>query len=139
MHWITFEEWAGTVPQSIRQDPLWKLQVYPKSLYLFELVWQDCAILVRDPRGRAIAEQLIRSAGSICANIEEGYGRGYGKEFSHFLRISIGSARESRGWYYRAHHLLPEDVLEHRLSLLDEIIAMLAPNIERQRRYQRRS
>ncbi len=139
MQWITFEEWAGTVPQSIRQDPLWKFRVYPKALYLFELVWQDCAILVKDPRGRAIAEQLIRSAGSICANIEEGYGRGYGKEFSHFLRISMGSARESRGWYYRAHHLLPREVLEHRLTLLDEIIAMLAPNIERQRRYQRRT
>ncbi|MBC7225730.1 MAG: four helix bundle protein [Thermoflexales bacterium] len=139
MKWITFEEWAGTVPQSICQDPLWRFQVYPKALYLFELAWQDCAILIRDPRGRAIAEQLIRSAGSICANIEEGYGRGYGKEFSYFLRIAIGSARESRGWYYRAHHLLPREVLEHRLALLDEIIAMLAPNIERQRRYRRQS
>ncbi len=137
MQWITFEEWVGTVPQSIRQDPLWRFQVYPKALYLFELVWQDCEILIKDPRGRAIADQLIRSAGSICANIEEGYGRGYGKEFSHFLRISMGSARESRGWYYRAHHLLPPSLLEHRLALLDEIIAMLAPNIERQRRYQR--
>jgi four helix bundle protein len=33
---------------------------------------------MKDIRGRAIAEQLIRSVGSICANIEEGYGRGFG-------------------------------------------------------------
>ncbi|HEC35502.1 MAG TPA: four helix bundle protein [Anaerolineae bacterium] len=88
--------------------------------------------------GQAVANQLIRSVGSICANIEEGYGRGYGKEYSYFLRVSMGSARESRGWYYRARRLLPADVLRSRLVLLDEIIAMLAPNIQRQRQYRRR-
>ncbi len=106
-------------------------------LCLFELAWGDCEVLTRDVRGRAIAEQLIRSVGSICANIEEGYGRGYGKEFAQFLRISIGSARESRGWYCRARYLLPPDILEQRLRLLDEIIAMLAPNIQRQKNYKR--
>jgi len=50
-----------------------------------------------DPRGRAIISQVVDSAGSISANIEEGYGRGFGKDRDHFLRFSIGSARETRG------------------------------------------
>ncbi|HIE38953.1 MAG TPA: four helix bundle protein [Anaerolineales bacterium] len=133
-----FEEWVAQVPESLKRDPLWRFRVYPKALYLYDLAWQDCRHLMGDPRGRAVAHQLIRSVGSICANIEEGYGRGYGKEYSYFLRVSMGSARESRGWYYRARRLLPSDVLRSRLALLDEIIAMLAPNIQRQRGYRRR-
>lgn len=134
----SFEEWETQVPESLRLDPLWTFDVYPKALFLCDLAWEDCEYLLKDPRGRAIAEQLIRSAGSICANIEEGYGRGYGKEYSYFLRVAMGSARESRGWYYRGRRLLPADVVKHRITLLDEIIAMLAPNIGRQRRYRKR-
>ncbi len=134
----TFEAWMETVPADLRQDPLWGFQVYPKTLFLYELVWQDCDHLMRDRRGRAIAEQLVRSAGSVCANLEEGFGRGYGKEYAFFLRVSMGSARESRGWYYRAQYLLPPDVVAHRMSLLDEIIAMLAPNIRNQQNYRRK-
>jgi len=135
---LGFEGWVAQVPESLKRDPLWNFQVYPKALHLYNLAWEDCEYLLKDPRGRAVANQLIRSAGSICANIEEGYGRGYGKEYSYFLRVSMGSARESRGWYYRGKRLLPADVLKHRIALLDEIIAMLAPNIQRQRRYRRK-
>ncbi len=135
---LSFEEWVTQVPESLKRDPLWNFQVYPKALHLYDLAWEDCEYLLKDPRGRAVANQLIRSAGSICANIEEGYGRGYGKEYSYFLRVSMGSARESRGWYYRGKRLLPADVLKHRIALLDEIIAMLAPNIQRQRHYRRK-
>ena len=71
----SFEEWVEQVPESLRQDPLWTFDVYPKALFLCDLVWEDCERLLKDPRGRAVAEQLIRSAGSICA-IEEGYRRG---------------------------------------------------------------
>ena len=104
--WRSFGEWVAQVPESLKRDPLWNFEVYPKSLYLYDLSWEDCEHLLKDPRGRAVASQLIRSAGSVCANIEEGYGRGYGKEYSYFLRVSMGSARESRGWYYRGRYCL---------------------------------
>jgi len=50
----------------------------------------------------------------------------------------MGEARESRGWYWLGHKLLPSEVVEHRMNLLSEIIAMLAPNIGRQRNYRSR-
>jgi four helix bundle protein len=131
---MKLDEWITQIPDSIKQDPLWNFQVYPKALLLADLAWEDCGKLMKDVRGRAISEQLIRSSGSISANIEEGYGRGYGKDYARFLRISAGSARETRGWYYRGRQLLSEEVLEHRYKLLDEIIALLVTHIQKQRK-----
>lgn len=45
------------------------MTVYRKALFLYDLAWKDCERLMRDQRGRAIAEQLIDAAGSICANM----------------------------------------------------------------------
>ena len=128
-----FEEWQETVSLRIRNGPLWKSLFYQKSLFLYDLCWFDCDLLIKDRRGQAISEQIIRSCGSISANIEEGYGRGFGRDYARFLKYAVGSARETQGWYLRTRALLAAEVVEHRLHLCDEIIAMLVPAINTQR------
>ena len=135
---MNYEEWLSQVPDSMKQDPLWKFQVYPKALLLSDLVWEDTDRMMKDPRGRVIARQLVDSAGSICANIEEGHGRGFGKENAYFQRVALGSARESRGWYYRGRRFLSPEAFTHRIQLLDEIIAALVLSSGQQRKYHRR-
>jgi 23S rRNA-intervening sequence protein len=56
-----------------------------------------------------LVSQQIGSADSICANIEEGYGRLSRVEYVRFLDIARGSARETRGRYERMKHWLGED------------------------------
>jgi four helix bundle protein len=121
------------VHERVREEPIWQFMGYRKALFFYELVWQDCEKLMRDRRGRAIAEQLVRSAGSVSANVEEGHGRGYGKQRNWFFTVSIGSARESKGWYWRARRLISSEVLDHRLALADEVIALLVTELRRQR------
>jgi four helix bundle protein len=82
-----------------------------QGVVFYDLCWSDCEKLHEHPSGKAVAQQLIRSAGSISANIEEGQGRGFSKDRDYFLRIALGSARESKGWYYRAQAILKPDVL----------------------------
>jgi four helix bundle protein len=130
---VTYEEWEREVPEAIKADQVWQFYAYRKALFLYELAWEDCGRLMRDLRGQAVARQLIRSAGSISANVEEGYGRGFGKDRNYFLRVSTGSAREARGWYYRSRHLLSPAVLEYRLNLISEIIALLVTELKQQR------
>ena len=133
---MNFEGWKEGVPIRIKAEPEWKFYAYPKALFMYDLVWQDCEKLMRDPRGKAVAQQIIRSAGSVSANIEEGYGRGIGTEsYLYFLRVAIGSARETKGWYFRSRHLLSADVLEHRLALLDEVISLLATEMTRHQKH----
>ncbi len=130
---MNFEEWVAQVPDSIKNDPLWSFDVYRKALLLTDFVWSDCERLFKDVRGRPIADQLLRSVGSIAANIEEGFGRGYGRDYARFLAIALGSARESRGWYYRGRHLIDKKLLDSRYQLLDEIIALLVVHIKKQK------
>jgi len=131
---MRFEEWVETVPVRVKSEMCWQFTAYPKALYLYELAWEDCDALRNDERGRAVAYQMIRSVGSISANIEEGHGRGVGsKDYLYFLRIAEGSARESKGWYFRARRLLGPQTVEVRQSLLDEILALLVTEKRRHR------
>ena len=129
----SFTEWVETVPSTIKAGPLWGSIFYQRALFLYDLCWFDCDSWSEDPRGRAVAQQIIRSCGSISANMEEGYGRGFGKDYARFLSISLGSARETRGWYFRGRYLMKAEAFEHRISLCDEIISMLLPIIIQQR------
>ena len=103
---------------------------YQLSLGLWDEFWDDSAILLNDVRGREVAKQMTRSIGSISANIEEGYGRGFGKEYPQFLRIARGSARESKGWYIKSKILLTKTEIENRIKKLDSIIAMITKTIQ---------
>lgn len=103
--------------------------IYQLARQLFDEFWGDSEILGKDYRGRELVRQQIRSLDSICANIEEGYGRGFGKEFPQHLRIARGEARESKGRYERCQHLLPTDLIARRVSMLDRIIGGLTSTI----------
>ena len=127
---MQYEDWVANVMPQIEREVAWKFFGYRKALFLYDVCWVDCEGLLKHPLGSAVAHQLIRSVGSIFANIEEGYGRGFGKDRAYFLRISLGSARESKGWYRRAQSLLSSEVLNHRLNLLDEVIALLMTELK---------
>ena len=110
-------------------DRLESFGIYKIACQLFEDFWSDSQSIGKDYRGRELVKQQIRSLDSICANIEEGYGRGFGKELAHHLRIARGEARESRGRYIRLHHLLEANVIAERVATLDHIIGGLTQTI----------
>lgn len=106
-------------------DNLANFAIYKMSLDLWDLFWKDSEVLISDVRGREIARQMTRSVYSISANIEEGYGRGFGKEYPQFLRYARGSARETKGGYIKAKVLLGESIVNQRVELIDKIISGL--------------
>ena len=98
---MTYEQWEEGVPQAIRGDTLWSVKAYRLGLFLSDLVWRDSDKLLRNPKSREIADQLVRAAGKISACIGEGYSRNTGKARATFYEYACGSARESRDWYYK--------------------------------------
>ena len=122
----------------MRRDSLSEFGAYRKALELFDLVVVDMDRLQRDPQCYRLIPQQVGSTDSICANIEEGYGRLSRKEYIRYLDFARGSARETQGRYRRMRHWLSKDVTEQRAELAGEVIAILTTSINTMRRQMRR-
>ena len=102
---------------------------YQDATWLFDQVVEDMAILRPDPRCYRLIGQQVGSADSICANMDEGFGRLSRTEFIRFLDISRGSARETLGRYKRLKHWLPAETVNARVDLADRIVGRLTKAI----------
>jgi four helix bundle protein len=131
---MNYSEWLGTVPSEITNDPIWKLEVYRLALFVGDIGWNDVLALSKNNLMWSVSDQLHRSLGSISANLTEGYSRSKGLDRARFFEFSLGSARESRDWYYKSRHVLPAEVVKHRIGLITQIIGMLTPIILHQRK-----
>ncbi len=68
---------------------------------LFDMICEDYQTFPNNKLAWIIGDQVLRSIGSISANIAEGSGRGGNKEFIRFLIIARGSLVESQNWIYK--------------------------------------
>jgi four helix bundle protein len=130
---MNYEDWEREVPETITGDVLWKVKVYRLALFVANLGWYDITKLVQDRRTVSLSDQLYRALGSISANIAEGYSRSSNKDRARFYEYALGSARESRDWYYKGRHILSKSVTSHRLNLMTEIIRLLLVMVPDQR------
>lgn len=131
---MNYEDWEREVPEPITGDVLWKMKVYRLALFAVNLGWHDITKLAQDRRTVSLSDQLYRSLGSISANITEGYSRSSNKDRVRFYEYALGSARESRDWYYKGCHILSESVTSHRLNLMTKIIRLLLVMVSDQRK-----
>ena len=130
---MNYEEWEHSVPDEIANDSLWKMEAYRLGLFAADVGWHAVTKLMRDKRTVEMLNQLYRTLGSISTNLAEGYSRGTGRDRARFYEYALGSAGESRDWYYKGRHILGPAVTTHRLSLLTQIIRLLLTLIPQQR------
>jgi len=130
---MDYQQWSASIPPELKNDNIWKFQVFRLSLFASDLAWSDVSIIYQDRRMAGLANQLYRAIGSISANISEGYSRRSGKDQARYYEYALGSAREARTWYYQARHLLLKSTFEHRIELLTRITRLLLTVIPRRR------
>lgn len=91
----------------------------------------DVLRLVRGlPKEKAfdtLGNQLLRSAGSVPANIAEGYGRFSAAAYRNHLSIARGSLFETQSWLdlLQRDHVVPNDVVERLDSECEELARIL--------------
>lgn len=125
----------STVPEEIRQDPLWNLEVYRLGLFIGDITWEDTEHLDKTPHTRGAADQIRRSLDSISANIAEGYSRSTGKDRARYFEYSLGEAREARDRYYKVRRALKPEVVLHRIKVLTQIVKILSVFVPTQRKH----
>jgi four helix bundle protein len=130
---VEYGEWEKTVPVTFKEDTLWKVTAYRYAMFLSDLAWEDVTLLLKDRRTISTADQLYRAVNSVGANIAEGYSRSTGKDRALFYQYALGSARESRDWYFKSRHILGDEAFEQRTKILTEIIRLLLTMIPQQR------
>ncbi len=134
MEFTRYADWEQSVPEAITKDALWRMEVYRLSLFAADLAWVDVTRLMGDRRTLGLADQLYRAVCSIGANIAEGYSRNSPRDRARFYEYALGSARESRDWYYKGRLILGDPVTEHRLTLVTQLIRLLLTIVPAERK-----
>ena len=125
---------SSALPAIGATDPLHRMTVYRLAVVLSASVWHDAVGLYKCPVTRKVAGQLYAAAGSIRANLSEGYSRASGADRARLFEYALGSARECRDWYDLARPVLGAQIVNERDAVLVHIIRILLAIIPRERR-----
>ncbi|MFA6458710.1 MAG: four helix bundle protein [Patescibacteria group bacterium] len=79
-----------------------ELKVWQAAEDVFEMVCDDVKEFPKNKIAWIIEDQIVRSSGSIGANIAEGFSRKTKNDIIHFFIIARGSAAETEVWILRA-------------------------------------
>ena len=115
------------------RDPLRKMRVYQMAEDLMPDCFLDAGQVLKNPITTKIASQLYYAAGSISANLAEGYSRASGKDRARYFEYALGSVRETMAWYRSSRPILTSEVVSDRLDRLEEMRRMLLAIIPRER------
>lgn len=112
-----------------------EIKIWQKGDLVFDMVCEDVERWPNTKVANIISYQVLKSSGSISANVAEGYGRGTPGEFEQFLRYSRGSSAETDNWLYKAkkRNLISEKRYGQYESLLEEINKMIGSFIRKLR------
>jgi four helix bundle protein len=130
---MELDEWVGQAPRAMREAAIWKVRAFQIASYVATLAAEDAIMLEGAARFARVVAQLVGAAGSIAANITEGYSRMSRKERIKYYEYALGSANETSSWYQSAANGLAPDVLENRLTYLARISQLLLTMIRNER------
>ncbi|MCB0093975.1 MAG: four helix bundle protein [Caldilineaceae bacterium] len=130
---MDYRSWLEQIPTEIKDDALWRMEVYRLALFVGDLAWHDAQKLLRNRITRDLADQLYRAAAGISPNIGEGYSRASSRDQARFYEYGLGSSREARDWYFKGRHVLTPEVIHHRIKLHTEIARHLTRMIQTHR------
>lgn len=133
---MTYDEWEATMPAAVRQDVIWRVQAYRLALYLAACADEDTRPMKEDPGFSATVSQLCRAAGSVAANIAEGYPRRSAPDRIRYYEYALGSAAEVKVWYLNSRTALPPGAIDERFALLRSITRLLLTMIRTARKPQ---
>ena len=115
-------ERRGETPGS---DPLERVTAYQLAVEMVDEVRGDVNAMRGDATLKEVASQLLRAAGSVSANIAEGYARSSARDRRKFYEYALGSAREVEAWYRTSGRAPSASLSAHLLSIRRLLLTMI--------------
>lgn len=109
------------------------MEAYRLATLLSDLTWDDALEMKKEPLLLSHASQLLRSVGSIAANVAEGYGRRSPSDRIRYYEYALTSAEEARTWYRVSHRAMDADKVADRTQKLVSIRRLLLTMIRNER------
>lgn len=118
----------ASVGSNFREIAVWK-----ESQAFAARVSEVIDLLPRGSSTDVIANQLMRSASSIAANVAEGYGRYSQAAYRNHLSIARGSAFESESWIdlLIQRRLIPENEGQELIAACTHVQRMITTRMRR--------
>ena len=110
-----------------------RVQAFQIAQSLSGPAFEDATLLQQSALLAHVAPQLLRAAGSIAANIAEGYVRRSARDRLRYYEYALGSTEETRSWYTFARHALTVEVVKDRIERLTSIRRLLLVMIRNDR------
>ena len=124
---------AAARGESARGRAVESVQAYRLAVAAADAACEDATAVAKLPPFAQVAGQLLRAAGSISANVAEGYARRSPRDRIRYYEYALGSLEETRSWYAVARRGLSEDVVESREPTLTSIRRLLLVMIANER------
>jgi four helix bundle protein len=122
---MTYEEWEREFPATLKTDLIWRVQAFRLASYAGDCAENDTVAAATDARLAPLAAQLCRAAGSIAANVAEGYSRRSARDRVRYYEYAVCSASESKTWYVRLRPTIDPPTLDARIAVLQSISRLL--------------
>jgi four helix bundle protein len=102
-----------------------QLKVWQMSHKLFLDALSDIKRFPKDIGGKVVADQLIRSLGSIGV-IAEGFNSNTTKQYISYLNIARNSSAEAENWFYKIRDTNWQDrnLAEERIKVCNDLCKM---------------
>jgi four helix bundle protein len=121
---MTYDDWESSIPDVIKADLIWKAQAFRLASFLSACAEFDTR-KIDDGRLVRMSAQLCGAAGSIPANIAEGYRRQSARDRVRYYEYALGSAQEAKIWYLSLRETVGPQTLDDRLATLLSITRLL--------------
>ena len=123
-----------TATPTERRRALDSVAAYRLAKEAADAAWDDATAMKAEPLLADVAPQLVRSIGSIAANIGEGYSRKSPRDRIRFYEYALGSVEEARSWYQSGRRIFTEQNLGDRTQRLDSMRRLLLVMLKNERR-----
>ena len=127
------DEWVARAPRALVSEAIWKVRAFQIGAYIASTAACDALPFERHPRFAHVAPQPVRAAGSIAANIAEGYSRQSRRDRIKYFEYALGSAHDAKSWYTTAADAFDAAALEERLTYLARVTQLLLRMIQNER------